>query len=177
MLDRNLLPSPRTVYEPQFGALRERRGWAQTKCIFHQGNSKTSLGLNLISGGFHCFSCGVGGGDVIAFVRLRHKTDFVTACKCLGCWRDGGRLPRRRGMASTARLVADLVIDSVKHSVSIPDEPKDLRQALRRYFVDARDRLHEIRGGDPEKDPGESENNWTVMALAWELLELEDGRR
>ena len=178
MLDRSLLPSPRTVYEPQFGALRERRGWAQVKCIFHDGSSKTSLGLNLISGGFNCFSCGIGGGDVIAFVMLRDKADFITACKCLGCWRDGGRLPRRRReMVSTAHLVADLVIDSVKHSVSTPDEPKDLRQALRRYFCDARDRLHEIRAGDPEKDPGETEKNWQVMALAWELLEFEDGRR
>ena len=177
MLDRSLVPSPRTIYEPQFGALRERRGgWAQTKCIFHQGNSKTSLGLNLISGGFHCFSCGAGGGDVIKFVMLRDKTDFITACKCLGCWRDGYRLPRRHGMVSTAHLVVDLVIDSVKHSVSIPDEPKDLRAALRRHFYDARDRLHEIREGDPETE-GERENNWAVMQLAWELLEFEDGRR
>ena len=111
MLDRSLLPSPRTVYEPQFGALRQRRGWVQVKCIFHQGNSKTSLGLNLISGGFYCFSCGAKGGDLIAFIRLRDGVDFATACRTLGCWRDGGRLPRRRGMVSTAHLVADLVID------------------------------------------------------------------
>jgi hypothetical protein len=178
MLDRNLIPSPRTVYEPQFGALRERRGgWAQTKCIFHGGNSKTSLGLNLRSGGFYCFSCGANGGDVIAFVRLRDRVDFANACRALGCWRDGGRLPRRRELVPTAHLVADLVIDTVKSSISIPDEPKNFRQALRRYFVDARDRLHEIRAGDPETDPGESETNWAVMSLAWELLELEDGRR
>lgn len=178
MLDKSLVPSARTVYEAQFGPLRERRGWAQVKCIFHDGNSKSSLGLNLISGGFNCFSCGAKGGDLISFVRLRDGVDFQTACRTLGCWRDGskGKIPRGE-MVSTRHLLADLVIDSVQHSVSVPDEPKNLRQALRQHFCDARDRLHEIRNGGPEQDEHEEEDNWEIMQLAWELLEEEDRKR
>ena len=81
--DRASLPPARTVYEREFGhALgRERRGWAQTKCCFHDGQSKASLSVNLQEGQFCCFSCGVKGGDVVAFVRLRYKLSFVDAAK------------------------------------------------------------------------------------------------
>lgn len=88
--DRASLPPARTVYEREFGhALgRERRGWAQTKCCFHDGQSKASLSVNLQEGQFCCFSCGVKGGDVVAFVRLRYKLSFVDAAKELGAWHD-----------------------------------------------------------------------------------------
>jgi CHC2 zinc finger len=88
--DRTALPPARTVYEREFGRAlgRERRGWAQTKCCFHDGKSKTSLSVNLEEGQFCCFSCGVKGGDVLAFVRLRYKLSFVEAAKELGAWHD-----------------------------------------------------------------------------------------
>ena len=88
--DRAALPPARSVYQREFGRAlgHERRGWAQTKCCFHDGKSKTSLSVNLQEGQFCCFKCGVKGGDVVAFVRLRYKLSFVEAAKELGAWHD-----------------------------------------------------------------------------------------
>jgi len=35
-------------------------------------------------------SCDAHGGDIVAFVRLRHGLDFKRAAQSLGCWKDGG---------------------------------------------------------------------------------------
>lgn len=88
--DRDLLPPARTFYQQQFSSAlgRERKGWALTKCPFHDGKSKTSLSLNLIDGHFCCFSCGVKGGDVLKFTMLLHNMRFRQATEFLGAVRD-----------------------------------------------------------------------------------------
>jgi hypothetical protein len=87
--DRSALPSPRGFYERELGKLsRSTLGWTKANCPFHSSKSKTSLSLNLDTGGFCCFGCDAKGGDVIAFVRLRDRCSFKTACQTLGIWRD-----------------------------------------------------------------------------------------
>jgi hypothetical protein len=87
--DRTLLPAARTFYQQEFGSAlgKERRGWAQTKCCFHGGQSKTSLSLNMDEGHFRCFSCGASGGDLVAFVMRRDQVKFTEAAQVLGAWR------------------------------------------------------------------------------------------
>src|SRR4051794_32783777 len=88
--DAALLPPPRTFYAGEFGRAlgRERRGWAQTKCCFHEGKSKTSLSVNLVEGHFHCFSCGAKGGDLVSFLMQREQLTFKQAAQSLGAWRE-----------------------------------------------------------------------------------------
>lgn len=88
--NRELLPPTRTFYDREGCSLgRERKDWAQGRCPFHKSKSGRSFSVNIDNGAFHCFGCGVHGGDVISFVRLRDGCDFPTACKTLGIWRNG----------------------------------------------------------------------------------------
>jgi len=86
--DPDALPPIRSYYERELGRLGpERRGWAKGCCPFHKSKSGRSFSVNLATGSFHCFGCGVHGGGIVAFVRLRDGCGFVEACKILGCWR------------------------------------------------------------------------------------------
>ena len=94
--DRALLPPAHSFYERELGRLtRPSRGWARANCPFHQSKSHTSLSINLDSGGFFCHGCGVKGGDVVAFVRLRNRCSFNMACETLGI-RRGSITPAER---------------------------------------------------------------------------------
>lgn len=75
----------------QFAPRREQ-GWMNTGlCPFHPDTRPGSFSVNLDSGAFRCFSCGAAGGDIVAFYRLRYKTDFMTSLEELerraGIWR------------------------------------------------------------------------------------------
>jgi hypothetical protein len=84
---RELLPPARHFYEHELGKLsRPSRGWVRGRCPFHESKSGLSFSVNLDSGGFYCFGCEAKGGDVVAFVRLRDRCDFKTACQSLGVW-------------------------------------------------------------------------------------------
>lgn len=52
-------------------------------CPFHSDRRVGSFRLNLHTGAFRCFACGARGGDVIAFVRLRHCLTFREAIQHL----------------------------------------------------------------------------------------------
>jgi hypothetical protein len=81
-----LLPTPKQYYETVFSNLKIKSEWTNVRCCFHH-DSNPSLSINLISGGFHCFSCGASGGDVISFAMQRYHLTFKEACKQLGAWR------------------------------------------------------------------------------------------
>jgi hypothetical protein len=88
MFNRDLLPSANSFYERELGQLGPtRRGWRQGRCLFHASKSGKSFSVNIGTGAFRCFGCGVHGGDMLAFVRLRDKCDFKTAYITLGVWR------------------------------------------------------------------------------------------
>jgi hypothetical protein len=64
----------------------DRKGWAKGNCPFHRSKSGTSFSFNVVTGAFHCFGCGVHGGDVLQFVRLRYGLSFKEAAMRLGAW-------------------------------------------------------------------------------------------
>lgn len=172
-----LLPPPRTFYQREFGSAlaRERRGWAQTKCCFHDGQSKTSLSLNMVEGHFRCFSCGAHGGDLITFVRLRYRLDFRGACRELGCWDETGKVLQKLKRVVVGRdLVMRYVVDGTEYTASVNDDPKDCLDLLRRVKAEACDRLTEIGRGDEEKFEGESELQWQIAADSHQLIHNEE---
>jgi hypothetical protein len=85
--DRSQLPPAKNFYEDEVGRLtRPSRGWAKGDCPFHESKSGKSLSVNLDTGAFCCFGCGVR-GDMVKFVMIRAGCDFKTAAKSLGAWR------------------------------------------------------------------------------------------
>jgi hypothetical protein len=172
-----LLPPPRTFYQHEFGSAlgRKRRGWAQTKCCFHDGHSKTSLSLNLNEGHFCCFSCGARGHDLIAFVRLRYKVDFVTAAKSLGAWDETGKPPKKIKRVAVGRdIVMRYVVDGTEYTARVDDDPKDFLDLLRRVKAEACDRLTEVGRGDSEKFEGEDDLQWQIAADSHQLIRNEE---
>ncbi len=150
--DRSALPPPRTFYQREFGSDlgRERRGWAQTKCCFHDGQSKTSLSLNLMEGNFFCFSCGIKGGDVVKFVMLREKLDFKRAAQSLGVWRDEMTPSESKAL------------NSHQHARERQRADEAIRkESERRERIDARDHLRAVKTLYEEAI---SEHDWYLMA-------------
>jgi hypothetical protein len=86
--DRTRLPHPENYYAREFPEIKQiklKSEWFNVRCCFHQ-DVHPSLGIHLVSGGFHCFACGVKGGDVLAFHRLRYRLRFLEAVNQLGAW-------------------------------------------------------------------------------------------
>lgn len=59
--------------------------WALARCPIHKSGeeSNPSFSINLNTGGFFCFACGVKGGDVIALHRLLTGLNFRDAVVAL----------------------------------------------------------------------------------------------
>ena len=72
-----LLPDPSSYYSNEFPQLNIKPScdWQRVICCFHN-ETKPSLGVNIVNGGFHCFSCQAKGGDVFDFHRLRYQLSF-----------------------------------------------------------------------------------------------------
>ena len=88
--NREALPEPLGYYESQGLTFRERKGkWRTTRCDFHNGSD--SLRVNTSTGAWVCMSCGIHGGDVLAYEMQLTGADFVSAAKALGCWTDDGK--------------------------------------------------------------------------------------
>ena len=88
--NREALPDPLGYFEAQGLTFRERKGkWRTTRCDFHQGSD--SLRVNTSTGAWVCMSCGIHGGDVLAYEMQLTGADFVSAAKALGCWTDDGK--------------------------------------------------------------------------------------
>ena len=51
-------------------------------CPFHDDNKKGTFKVNE-NGGYHCFSCGAGNGDIIAFHMQLNGFDFITSCESI----------------------------------------------------------------------------------------------
>jgi hypothetical protein len=86
-LDRSSLPSPLSYLASSGLRIGSRSGeWFSVCCPVHNrgAEKKPSLSVNINSGGFKCFSCGVKGGDIIALHRLITKLGFREAVADLG---------------------------------------------------------------------------------------------
>ena len=92
--DRNLLPDTTAYFEEQGLKLTGPRSakWKTTACQFHGGSD--SMRVNTSTGAWVCMSCGVKGGDVLAYEIAATGADFVDAAKAVGAWVDDGK-PQR----------------------------------------------------------------------------------
>ncbi|MCP4354046.1 MAG: hypothetical protein GY793_00165 [Proteobacteria bacterium] len=57
-------------------------------CPFHDDKHAGSFVINKKTGAFHCFSCGVSGGDIIEFYKKKNNVSFQKAIYDLngGCY-------------------------------------------------------------------------------------------
>jgi hypothetical protein len=82
-----ILARPEVFYQTELPAMpapRREHGWTSGGlCPFHADRHAGSFYVHLDSGAFKCHACGAGGGDVIAFVRLRDGLSFPDACAYL----------------------------------------------------------------------------------------------
>ena len=86
-MNRYRLPQLIYYYHQHFPTLplHPQREWVNVQCCFH-ADKNPSLSINLISGGFYCFGCGVKGGNVIAFHVQRFHLPFTAAVTYFGAW-------------------------------------------------------------------------------------------
>jgi hypothetical protein len=170
-----LKPPPRSFYEKELGKLGRpnRKGWASADPPCHESKSKKSFVVNLRSGSYRCWGCGIKGGDVIDFLRWREGYSFKRACQVLGCWTESGKTTKPKCTRVLSHLVMDFAIEGVQYQAEVQDRPKNDLELLRRIHAEAKDRLHEIRNGDAERVAGEEEIQWGIMAESWALIEME----
>jgi hypothetical protein len=83
--DRDLLLIPAVYYQSEFPGLKVTAKWMNVHCCFHE-DKFPSLGLHMISGGFHCFGCGAKGGDIVAFHMQRYGMSFIDTVTFFGAW-------------------------------------------------------------------------------------------
>lgn len=85
-LNRDRLPKPTTYFSLIGLTLSGRGEWRDAVCPFHD-DTRPSLRVRIETGGFKCMTCGVRGGDVVAFEMQRTGLRFIEACKALGAWK------------------------------------------------------------------------------------------
>lgn len=73
--------SPLDFYSHELRSAKlKRQGWNDGGlCPFHADNKPGSFRVNLTTGAYKCFACGIAGGDVIAFVMALYDLNFVDA--------------------------------------------------------------------------------------------------
>jgi hypothetical protein len=86
---KDRLPDPVTFFEAEGLKLDGRGKWRTTECKFHDGSD--SMRVNTTTGGWVCMSCGIKGGDVLAYHQAAHGLDFIDAAKALGAWQEDGK--------------------------------------------------------------------------------------
>lgn len=166
---RESLPAAATFYASELGKLtRPARGWARGNCPFHKSKSGVSFSVNLSSGGFYCFGCGVKGGDVLAFVMKRHNMDFKTAAKELGAWGPPLSYPERRRLAEQKRKREQELAELEAKRKAEKRKRLDVRDCLHTlesHYKQLERRLRGIRKGQPESSPGEADQITELLSL------------
>ncbi len=73
--------SPVDFYQQQLpSATFKRNRWNVAGCCpFHDDRNPGSFHVNIQTGAFKCFSCGVAGGDIIAYTMALHDIQFSEA--------------------------------------------------------------------------------------------------
>lgn len=62
------------------GASLKKHDWNDGGlCPFHSDNKAGSFRVNLTTGAFKCFACGMVGGDIVAFIMALYGLQFVEA--------------------------------------------------------------------------------------------------
>jgi len=115
---KEMLPNAQTYFEGEALKLTGKGDWRTTECQFHGG--KTTMRINLKTGGFCCMSCGAKGGDIVAYQMQIHHIDFVTACQSLGAWIDEGqpRAPQRPKPLAASEAIRALAFESTLAAIA-----------------------------------------------------------
>jgi DNA primase len=169
---RDLLPPARTFYEQVLGKLsRPRRGWSMGRCPFHESRSGKSFSVH-VDGAFFCFGCGVKGGDLVAFTRLRERCDFPTACKLLGAWRDVSEAERLKlaSEAAKRKQEREQAARAREAEQTRRIELRDEIHTLVRIQAEVSARLSELLQGAALAYENEVEDCWSAMSLALDDL-------
>lgn len=89
-LKAQINPSDFYMREQDLNRFEHKSGqWALAGlCPFHNDSSAGSFKVNIENGAFKCFSCGVKGGDIIAFTQKKYDLPFrETLLKLAKEWR------------------------------------------------------------------------------------------
>jgi CHC2-type zinc finger protein len=171
---RELLPPALTFYEQELGKLScPRRGWSTGRCPFHESRSGKSFSVH-VDGAFFCFGCGVKGGDVVAFVRLRDHCDFSTACKRLGAWQNVSDADRRLIAHQSAerekKQAEEARLKRLVHQqrIALSDEI----HTTARIQGETSDRLSQLLQGATPANDDEAKHCWAVLSLALDDLRI-----
>jgi hypothetical protein len=82
-------PDPNTYFSdhlPGFGKKKKSNtGWVVTSCSTCD-NNKQNLILNVVTGAYRCFGCGINGPTVVHFHQHLNNQTLEQAAKELGCW-------------------------------------------------------------------------------------------
>ena len=84
---RECLPDPIQYFQSEGLVLVGHGEWRSTRCEFHD-DVNPSMRVNIATGAFRCFACGVHGGDVLAYEMARYGIAFREAAERLGAWED-----------------------------------------------------------------------------------------
>lgn len=159
---REKLPPASNFYKQELELGKPSRGWARTACPFHRGTNTTAFAVNLTTGGFFCHNCGVKGGDLVDYVRLRDGVDFITAAKSLGAWFE------------TDSTTAQQIARDREARLRAREEAEEREGEERRLRPEARDWLHSLErvydfasarlGSLLHNESADAELCWQIMA-------------
>jgi hypothetical protein len=167
--DPTRLPAARAFFEAE-GVIRpgdrpDRRGNIKGDCIAHPSKSHKSCAYRL-NGQIYCYGCGFH-GDLIDFVKLRHRVHFRTAAKILGAWRDSPLTQQER--------------TKLNHRASVQQQEREqaiqAEKAQRKERLNLRVEIHEDAQLMKEislklRDDVENETLWECLELVWKCREL-----
>ena len=118
--DRNLLPDPTAYFENQGLKLTgpAQAKWKTTECRMHGGSD--SKRINTVTGAWVCMSCGVKGGDVLAYEMAVTGAEFVEAAKALGAWVEDGRphLPQKPTLLSLCAALSAITFEATLTAIA-----------------------------------------------------------
>src|ERR1035437_8105744 len=134
--DRSALPPAKSFYESEIGQLSrpDRGGWARGRGPFHSSKSGKFFSVHLLDGGWHCHGCGVGGGDVVAFIMKRDRVSFRRAAERLGAWKGAGLSEPEKHRIETEKR------DREQKRM----EREQAEEQNKRERIAARDHLHDL---------------------------------
>ena len=78
----NQLPQPEIYFLERLTKFYIKGNQIMARCPFHEDNNP-SLSINLERGMFHCFGCGVRGGDIIDFEKQLFGISYKEALNSL----------------------------------------------------------------------------------------------
>jgi CHC2 zinc finger len=168
-INRSQLSVPSIFYEQHGHKWNRpnRRGYVMTNPTFcHPSKSGRSFSYQADNGSFRCFGCGIHGGDVIDYLRLKNGWSFKEAASSLGLLRELS--DNERAQAEQKRLARQR---ETEEQTRVREQDRKLRFAIREEIFSlvaaqrtADERLTELRQGAIPAYAAEDEDCWQILA-------------